>query len=443
MKRKFLQSIVATMVMATLVGCGATNVAQGVAEPESESEIYEFSETTGETTGETTEANANEPDNDFIENTEYEKPESYSLENAVNLVDTLAESKDGNIVISETSLNMALGLLGPGAAGETSDSILTYLSNSHYAEVMDDVRIRDNAIINRYAKNENIVLNIANGVWTNNDTVLKESYINLLKAYYNAEANTRDFIGDTGNVTDEINDWVNDATNNKITSIVTPDVVRTSSNILVNALYFNGDWECEFDDDHVNEEAFTNRDGSESTVTMMYDNDLCSYYENDFATAFAKYYEGHSIAFVGILPKDENYESISSLKLDTLMANESYDADEVHIKMPKFIVEDSNTLSDVLSNGVLNPIFKFDANFSNMSDSQLFVDRILQKTYVDVNEHGTEAAAVTAVVTKTLSMAPSDELTIKEIYLDRPFVFMIYDFENNECLFIGKIDNMQ
>jgi serpin B len=209
--------------------------------------------------------------------------------------------------------------------------------------------------------------------------------------------------------------------------------------MLINALYFNGKWADQFAHSEVIENSdFTNADGDIEKVTMMYGS-VDTYYENDEAVAFAKYYEGDQIAFIGILPKEEGDYNVSDLKLDELLASAS--TQDVDIVMPKFIVEDTNDLTDPVKAAGLSDLFGPSADFSLMSDNQIAIDTVIQKTYIDVNEEGTEAAAVTSMMMKTTSAMTEDEA--KFIRLDRPFTFMIYDTVNDECLFIGNIKTLK
>jgi serpin B len=289
----------------------------------------------------------------------------------------------------------------------------------------------------QYSSNQDVTLSLANSVWANQTIQFNDEYINNAVNYYEADVESLDFADE--NSVGVINGWCNEKTEGLIPEIVNDKMLQESDAMLINALYFNGKWADQFAHSEVIENSdFTNADGDIEKVTMMYGS-VDTYYENDEAVAFAKYYEGDQIAFIGILPKEEGDYKVSDLKLDELLASVSYQ--DVDIVMPKFIVEDTNDLTDSVKAAGLNDLFGPSADFSLMSDNQVAIDTIIQKTYVDVNEEGTEATAVTAVSMKTTAMMTEDEA--KFIKLDRPFTFMIYDVVNDECLFIGNVKTLQ
>lgn len=378
---------------------------------------------------------------DLIYNTSYKTLDRHLFGNVTSIVDGLAEAKPGeNVIYSDTSLNMALGLLVEGADGDTAANIMAYMYGSDYFPDLFSIRDRNNALINIYMEEDKAEINLANSIFYDDEFNVDESYEEILRTYYGALAWQLDFQDSYS--AEVINDWCDEKTKGRIKEIVNAGDLANNRVILANALYFNSNWMDEFDEDNISEEKFTNSDGSKSKVTMMSDDTITTYYENKNATGFAKYYEGNGIAFIGILPKEEGDFSLEQLDIDELLEKKYYDY-EVHIKLPKFTVEDNNTLNDVLMSCGLEDIFDPDkANFSLMGDTGLVVSDILQKTYVDVNEKGTEAAAVTVVEMKDSAAMVVDEKEIKEVYLDRPFVFMIYDFQTEDCLFIGKINQL-
>lgn len=363
--------------------------------------------------------------------------EGCNFNQAAGLVDVLGESGK-NTVVSATSLNMALGLLLEGASGDTYDEIYNYLQDAYLAEdgfVMAD---RGNQLMNVYMNNEYITLNLANSVWTDEDISLLDEYINKLGENYNAEAASIDF-ADAASV-EIINNWCADATNDKIKEIVNAATLAVNRNILINALYFNGNWDDDFEEYQVYQEEFADASGNKSDVDMMHGMES-AYFENDKATGFMKFYEGYDVAFVGILPKEEGDFNMADLDLNSFMDSLSYEYD-VYIQMPKFIVTDENSLASALADNGLGNIFGTDADFSNMcTDTELFVSDVIQKTYVDVNERGTEAAAVTGIM-MTDACEMVEERESREVYLNRPFAFMIYDVTNDEILFMGKMNSI-
>ena len=144
------------------------------------------------------------------------------------------------------------------------------------------------------------------------------------------------------------------------------------------------------------------------------------YYENDKATAFDREY-ANGLSFVGILPVDEGDFTLEDLDIGGLLKSQP-EYDEVQCKMPK-----------------LDNIFSSNADFSGIADKNVNVDTILQKTKLELDENGTKAAAVTAVIMECMSAVEEKEPVIKNVELTRPFAFLIYDRSNNEILFMGKV----
>lgn len=428
MKKKLLSlSLCVAMALMTLTACGkSTEVAE------------EFNTTTeSKQDKEDLDKGKIKVNDNFKTNEEYEISSEYSVQNITNILDYLQTDPTSNVVVSETSLNMALSLLLEGADEDTEayNALVNYLRNSNYSGDVEDIRIKNNAIMSQYLANEDIRLHLANSIWSNTGFNIKPEYQEIITSYYNGQAQTLDFM-DPSSV-DIINNWVAENTNNKINSIVDQSILSKNDNILVNALYFLGDWLEPFEDSACKTENFTNADGTVSEVTMMHKYGLSNYFESDYAEGFMLPYNDPNIVFVGILPKEEGSFSVSELNIDDLLSNES-NKYSVHIALPQFKLETTNSLYEVLNDNGLAPVFST-SSFNKLSDSDMIVSDVIQKTYIDVNAQGTEAAAVTAVISKTTSI---EEKETREIILNRPFVFMIYDRENHEVLFIGKINQL-
>jgi len=162
------------------------------------------------------------------------------------------------------------------------------------------------------------------------------------------------------------------------------------------------------------------------------------YYENDRATAFGRNY-ANGLSFIGVLPNDQGDFSLEDLDIGELLKSLP-EYDEVQCKMPKLEFETTTVLNDMLSDLGLDDIFSSDADFSGIADKNVNVDTILQKTKLELDENGTKAAAVTAVVMECMSaVEEDDEPIIKTVELTRPFAFLIYDSSNDEILFMGKV----
>lgn len=383
---------------------------------------------------------------EFIVNTDYAFNDDYSLQNITNILDYVDRENDdpmGNTILSETSLNMALSLLLEGANEDTEsyNALIQYLNGANYPNTLLGIRTRNQALISRYMFSDDTTpLSIANSAWFNFGTTPTDYYRTILSQYYYGRTQSLDFSDPTS--ADIINTWCEGATDGKIPFIVTPETLASNEGVLINSIYFLSNWETEFTENQCRDAVFTNADGSTSTVTMMYENGLDTYYESNWCEAFMKPYADSNIVFVGILPKTNSEFAVSDLDLDDML-NNSVSGCTVNIGIPQFRIEDENHIFNALYNNGLAPAFRAgNDDYTNcLCDTPVSVSDVIQKTFIDVNPTGTEAAAVTAITIEK-SIAPARDTEIHEIILDRPFVFMIYDTETHECLFIGKINNL-
>lgn len=355
--------------------------------------------------------------------------------NAGTLVDRLYNEENKNTIISHTSLNAALGLIGEGASSSSLDSIENYLGMD-----MRSFTKKFRNTYDSYSKLENGQVLLANGLWLNTatDSRLKPEYESKVKGDYHSEICARDFTD--GKTDDIINRWCSKHTKGLIDNIA-DDNLSDCTLVGANALYFNCMWLDPFEPAQTSEETFTLFDGSTENIDMMHSTES-AYLENDKATGFIKYYQ-NGMCFVGILPKTENDFSLSEIDPENLISTQTVDYD-VNIMLPEFKAADSNSLVDVLSDMGISDIFDPDtSDFSRMATGdRLFIDSLLQKTYIDVNETGTEAAAVTEFSVKATALPPEHK-EVKEVFLNRPFAFAIYDEANDEFLFIGKITDLK
>lgn len=441
MKKKLLSILMSTlMITSILAGCSNTTV-DSHSTPTDQVEIT----TEHEKNDKEVKDDDKPPHDEHIDLEPVELTnEAGSVANATDLIDYLNDGST-NTIISETSLNMALSMLYAGANedSEAYDVLSQYLSVAHpeYNTVDLMSQYHSNLIYN-YGINDRVTLNLCNSIWANNDFNFLPDYVNSIQTNYNGEASTLDFTDPAS--ADIMNDWISNHTNNTIRDLISPAAISDSNMVLINTLYFLGDWREPFEDHNCRDAEFTNANGSTSTVNMMYDYDCGAYYDNDQAEAFMKPYEDSNLVFIGILPKSEEF-TVSNLNIDSLIAesNANYNY-QVNIGLPQFTVNDRNSFYDAFSNNVLAPIMNprgVDDFNGTMTDCTISISDIIQQTYVDVNPKGTEASAATAVIVNKVTSV-MDEPEIREIILNRPFVFMIYDTETHETLFIGRINEL-
>ena len=356
------------------------------------------------------------------------------LQNSVKMTDMLsAEAFGKNIMFSPTILNFALGMIAEGAKGETKEILDDYLGTNDFAayakEYLDKIKAY-NTEDESYGYQSKV--KIADAIWLDNGLTLQEKFKNTVSDSFGAEVEAVDFSA-AEKTCDVINSWCDKNTEGLIPKIITPDLINDNTGLcLTNSLYFESGWSGEPWNVSDTEESFGKK---EKTKYMTCTGDR--YYENDKATAFGRDY-ANGLSFIGILPNDEGDFNLEDLDIGGLLkSNPEYD--EVDCKMPKLNFETSTVLNDMLSSMGLDNLFSSNSDFSGIVDQNVNVDTILQKTKLELDENGTKAAAVTAVTMECMSAAVENEPIIKTVELTRPFAFLIYDRNNDEILFIGKV----
>ena len=357
-----------------------------------------------------------------------------TLQNSVKMTDQISAAVNGeNIMFSPTSLNFALGMIAEGAEGETKEVLCNYLGTDDFASYAKEYlnKIKEyNTEDESYGYQSKV--KIADAIWLDNGLTLQEKFKNTVSDSFGAEVEAVDFSA-AEKTCDVINSWCDKNTEGLIPKIITPDLINDNTGLcLTNSLYFESGWSGEPWNVSDTEESFGKK---EKTKYMTCTGD--QYYENDKATAFGRDY-ANGLSFIGILPNDEGDFNLEDLDIGGLLkSNPEYDA--VDCKMPKLNFETSTVLNDMLSSLGLDNLFSSNSDFSGIVDQNVNVDTILQKTKLELDENGTKAAAVTAVTMECMSAAVENEPIIKTVELTRPFAFLIYDRNNDEILFIGKV----
>lgn len=336
-------------------------------------------------------------------------------------LDTISRVADlvdngNNVMYSPLSLNFALALLSLGGNEEIKKDFENYFGVP-FDKYLDFYK--------NYIYSLDSTTEVANAVWLNDGLEYAEDFANKANEYFKAELGIDNFDAE---LVRKINNWCSEKTHGMIPSII-DDLNPSATSIILNALYFKGQWKVEYKESR--KTTFYGKDGNHDVDGLFSEEKI--YLENDFATGFMKYYDGDRYAFVGILPKESEW-TFESLDLKSLM--ESKCGDEVNVMIPKFEFECSYDLSNIIKNVGLGNVYRNGA-FPNIAKDSIFVvDQVIQKTKIKLDEHGTEAAAVTAIITK----ADVAQKTHR-VYLDKPFAFMIYDTQTDTVLFIGKVIN--
>jgi len=349
--------------------------------------------------------------------------------------EVIKEEKDKNVFISPLSVSMALGMTYNGANGSTQEAMQKTLEldgltiqevNESYKSLIDLLKGLD----------PKVRFQIANSIWYRRSLTFEEEFINLNRTYFNAEVSGLDF-SDLKAV-DIINGWVDKNTNGKIKEIVDPPIDPLTVMFLINAIYFKGFWTYKFDKSLTKDDWFTLPDGSKKPCKMMIQDGEFQYFHNaDFQAIDLPYGDG-DFSMTIFLPNPQ--KDIDSLIAEFNQENwslwiNSFSKQEMTLEFPKFTLEYELKLNDVLTALGMGIAFDPDqADFTKMykGPEPLFISQVKHKTYVEVNEEGTEAAAVTSVEIMTTGLPPL-------MRVDRPFVFVIRENKSQTILFMGKI----
>ncbi|WP_049922365.1 serpin family protein [Halopiger djelfimassiliensis] len=371
------------------------------------------------------------------------------------------ETPDENLFFSPYSISVALAMTYAGARGETATEMAETL---RYELEGDDLHAAFGALEHEFERrNEDgktvetpewageetdgtedelgFQLSSANTVWPEDDYPFAEGYFDLLEAYYGAGKHLVDFSGSPEEARQEINEWVADRTNDRIEDLLPEGSIDSSTRlVLTNAVYFLAAWEHDFDPADTEPGTFTNLDGSETDLDLMYQSAELRYAEIDGHQLVELPYANGDTSMVVILPAAGEFESFEeTFSVDRLgVMLEEIGRPKVDLTFPKFGIESEFSLVGTMQNlGMTRAFDNGSADFSGMVDgdsSGLAIDDIRHKSFIEVDEEGTEAAAATAV--EMDEAAPPDHV---EMTVDRPFLFYIRDRPTETPLFVGRV----
>ena len=360
---------------------------------------------------------------------------------------------EGNWSVSPYSIRLCLAMLANGAKGETQQELLAALR-------IDDLDAFNQSVkdlLETYDSYARIMsLETANSLWLNQSQLGGEGeflpdYVRGMDEFFRAaveEVTNADSV-------ERVNAWVSEKTHGKIPTILTEDN-REFVTALVNAVYFKAAWENEFNEERTDKADFTNADGTTGTVDMMHQTDGFDYYATPGIEALEMPYKNYAVDnevgdnweyfrdadFSMYLVKADN-----TLDVQNFLDNAEFTYGDVNVSVPKFKVEYSAALDEALQAlGVQTAYDPENADLTAMLDpsslpgQQHFLDTVLHKTYIAVDEKGTEAAAVTAAMTGEGAAMPSRPEMVRTFTADSPFWFVIRDNANGEILFTGRYE---
>jgi len=343
---------------------------------------------------------------------------------------------DENFMISPLSLTEVLAMLANGAEGETQSQILDVMNIGTLSAGQASQALNN---LNGYLPkaDKKTLVAISNSQWIDNDLKVRDSYVRYNESSLGAETFNTDLSAES--TMKAINTWCKNSTYGCIEKIFSQPLSEDTKMVLVNALYFKGLWKAQFKKDKTTDEYFTNYDGSKSKVKMMHqseDHRVCTDEKFDMAE-FA--YGNGTFCMDVILPHegvalDDVLKDFDGQKMDECL--NAMSSCEVVLSMPRMEIQYRRRLNDdLMALGMKDAFDPTIANFSKMSDDNLFVSSIEQVTSLKVDEEGTVAAVVTY---SGMDTAATPSGTVNFI-MDRPFAFIIRDKQTGVVLFIGRI----
>ena len=349
--------------------------------------------------------------------------------------------QDKNIFISPLSVSLALAMTLNGAAGETEQAMTDTLQlqgldseaiNVGYAGLRQTLLTAD----------PKVTLTIANSLWARQGMSFKQDFLQRNIQFFGAEISTLDFNDPSASKT--INQWVDTNTNGKIQKIVGDRINPNAVLFLINAIYFKGTWQREFDPSRTQDDSFYLANGDVKQVPMMKQQHRYPHYRGENFQAISLAYGDGEMSLYIFLPDPESdlntfLENLNTERWENWMSQ--FHGQDVSLVMPKFKLEYGRNLNDTLQALGMEVAFNQGlANFSRMAPLEilgqnLYIENVLHKTFVEVNEEGTEAAAVTSVEVGVTSVPPPPI----PFTVDRPFFLAIRDNQTKTVLFMGVV----
>lgn len=374
----------------------------------------------------------------FLENPKLKTTEAKAFiaqtnESAFNFFRTIAYNEDAkNYMVSPISLSMALGMVHNGAAGETKtafDAVLggaTLEENNDYNSLLIETLSSDS---------RGNTLDLANAIWFQEGFPVEKGFFDINKRFYKSEIANLDF--SSSSAVKKVNDWAEANTNGKIKDLVESFDADTKL-FIANAIYFKSQWKFRFDPDRTVQRPFYTSETNITNVSIMNMTAEVATVYTDFFSALALPYEDNRFEMVILLPNvgfttNSIIENLDATAFGTLFDDNQ--KRELEIGLPRFKLEYSKSLNNILTELGLGIAFTANADFSGMNkDTGLFISDVFQKTFIEVNEEGTEASAVTGVVLVNTSVSPN-------FIADRPFLYIIREKFTGVICFMGRVGN--
>ena len=346
--------------------------------------------------------------------------------------------KPENLFFSPYSLQSALGMTYGGARGKTATQMKTALKFALDGQALHGAMGKLMQDLNAAGAKGGFKLSVANGLWSRLGGKLLKPFLRLNKQHYSAGLRLLDFVGNPEGSRKIINTWVEDKTEKRIKDLLPKGIIDSGTSlVLTNAIFFKGQWAARFKEKQTRPGQFKLAKGTEVEVPMMHQSAKFSFAEGDSFQVLSMPYKGERLSMVIFLPRKTDglpalEKQISATWFDEQMGRMR--TGKVQVALPRFKMTQDYKLSDVLTAMGMPLAFGAKANFSGMNGARdLFIQQVLHKAFVEVNEEGTEAAAATAVV-MTRGIMRS-----RLFQADHPFLFLIRDNVSGAILFMGRV----
>lgn len=347
--------------------------------------------------------------------------------------------EDNNFMVSPLSLSMALAMTWNGAAGETKEAMQQTLKMDGFSD--DELNSYYKKLREALLKTDpSTKLSIANAIFTNQSVKINPDFVNTNRSFYEATVEAVDFTRtETVGI---INKWASDNTNGLIDKVIEKTKPEDLM-YLLNAIYFKGIWNSEFDKKNTSERPFTYENGTRKNVEMMKQTAKFNYTNDENLQLVQLPYGNQAFSMMVLLPAEDKrlQDVVEVTRQEGYWENLKsglYEA-EVELSLPKFKTEYSKRLNEVLTKMGMGIAFANVADFSRMSDAPAKIDFVKQDTYISTDESGTEAAAVTTIGMIMTSLPVNPEKVV--FNANRPFLYLIQENSTGAILFMGAVKN--
>ncbi|GMW04951.1 MAG: serpin [Dehalococcoides mccartyi] len=364
---------------------------------------------------------------------------------AFKLYRYLKGTEEGNFFYSPFSISIALAMTYAGADTATKTEMqntLNYLlpdADLHAFFNFIDQELNKREAQAKEADEGTFELKLVNAIWGQKDYTFLSDFLDTLAQNYGAGLRVLDFAANSEEARKVINDWVSDATKDKIKDLIPADGIdATTRLVLTNAIYFNAAWAAPFDEENTQSGLFYLQNGTSVNVQMLRQIENHGYYNGDDFQAVELAYAGNGLSMVIILPDEGKFAQVEDALSGQMLAKilSSIKSNQINLSLPKFSFESKFTLKDALSSLGMPTAFGSQADFSKMDGGyNLMIGDVFHKSFISVSEDGTEAAAATAV-SMNLTSAPTELVTLS---IDRAFIFCIVDMATGTTLFTGRV----